>query len=416
MSDFGIALYSPFASTSVLPTQKRVTVKFAAAIRLKPLVLTSGTVNSSPGTEHHDAGKVPTRRKMERRHHPFNSRGGSWNCLLLLFFLLIFTAVIINFLLYVYLDQIHWPSRYSSVDPSNCPHGSFRMGKMKNCNPWLSCDMIRKEVHKIKLVGEGAIKKVYLAEWKEMKVALSQLTQPELLDDFAHGLQMLKTLQSRHVVTLLGYCDEDHTILTEYHPFGSLRDLDKTFALPKYQSLNTWQTRFRLAIDYVSVINYLQSSPLGLLVMCDSNDLTKVLSQYLLTSDFQVIANDLDALPAVDKDRGVLIKCGHREITGDFVAPEQLWPHGSDVEFSDDLMPAYDEKTDIWKIPAVTDHLLGHVAGSDLVRFHLFDIHAECNKKNPSERPSAQIVLESYRRIYTLLMKDMAISETRKML
>ncbi|XP_063309348.1 protein O-mannose kinase [Pelobates fuscus] len=353
---------------------------------------------------------------MDRRHHAFNKKGDSWNCLLLLFFLLIFTVVSINIFLYVYLDQMYQPSKYSQVDPSMCLQGHFRMGRMKDCSSWLSCESIGKEVRKLKLVGEGAVKKVFLAEWKEMKVAFSQLTQLELLDDFVHGLRMLQSLQSRHVVTLLGFCEKDHTILTEYHPLGSLKDLDKTFALPRYKSLNTWQTRFRLAIDYVGIINYLHNSPLGVLVMCDSNDLNKVLSQFLLTSDFQVIANDLDALPAVDKDKGILVKCGHREITGDFVAPEQLWPHGPGVEFSDDLMPPYDEKTDIWKIPAVTDYLLGHVTGSDIVRFHLFDIHSECGKQNPLERPSAQTVLETYRRVFTLLMKDMAVSETREML
>ncbi|XP_053319433.1 protein O-mannose kinase [Spea bombifrons] len=350
---------------------------------------------------------------MER--HPFR-RGSSWNCLLFLLFLLLFTVIFINLLLYVYLNQIYVPSEYNELDPSVCPRGYFKMGMMKNCSPWLSCNDIKKGVRKLKLVGEGAVKKVFLAEWKQMKVALSQLILKEFLDDFMHGLRMLQSLQSRHVVTLLGYCEESNTILTEYHPLGSLKDLDKTFALPKYQSLNTWQNRLRLAVDYVSIISYLHNSPIGTLVMCDSNDLNKVLSQFLLTSDFHVVANDLDALPLVDERKGILVKCGKREIMGVFVAPEQLWPYGPDVKFSDDLMPPYDEKTDIWKIPSVTDYLLGHVAGSDIVRFHLFDVHSGCSKTNPSERPSAQIVLDVYRRILALLMKEFAVSETREML
>ncbi|KAM4809994.1 protein O-mannose kinase [Rhinophrynus dorsalis] len=352
---------------------------------------------------------------MQRKLHG-SRNSASWNCLLVLFLLLLFTIVVINLLLYVYLDHVFGASRYSKVESQVCPHGYFKMGSMKDCSPWLSCEAVKKEVRKLKLVGEGAVKKVFLSEWKEMKVALSQLTSSDLQNDFLHGLNMLQSLQSKHVVTFLGYCEEHHSILTEYHPLGSLKDLDKTFNLLKYQSFNTWQNRLRLAIDYVSIINYLHNSPLGTLVMCDSNDLNKVLSQYLLTSDFHVVANDLDALPLVDRDKGILVKCGKREITGHFVAPEQLWPYGEDVEFSDDLMPAYDEKTDIWKIPAVTDHLLGHVDGSDIVRFHLFDIHAACRKKNPSERPSAQTVLDTYRRVLALLMKEMAVSETKEML
>ncbi|KAM4709549.1 protein O-mannose kinase [Discoglossus pictus] len=350
---------------------------------------------------------------MERKFHGKNS---SWNCLLLLLILLVLTVLFVNFLLFVYLDRVYLSSRYSPVDSNTCPNGYFRMGQMKNCSPWLSCEAIKKDVRKLKPVGEGAVKKVFLAEWKEMKVALAQLTVLDLQDDFFHGLRMLQSLPSRHVVTLVGYCEESYSIVTEYHPLGSLRDLDTTFSLHKYQTLNTWQTRLRLAIDYVGIINYLHNSPLGTLVMCDSNDLDKVLSQYLLTSDFRVVANDLDALPLVDKDKSILVKCGQREIMGDFVAPEQLWPHGPDMEFKDELMSPYDEKTDIWKIPAVTDYLLGHVDGSDIVRFHLFNIHGECRKKKPTDRPSAQTVLDNYRKVLALLMKEMAVSETKEML
>lgn len=227
---------------------------------------------------------------------------------------------------------------------------------------------------------------------------------------------MLKSLQSKHVVKLIGYCEEEFTILTEYHPLGSLKNLNEILTLPKYKSSNTWHRRFMLAIDYVSIIHYLHTSPLGSLVMCDSNELDKVLSQYLLTSDFHVVVNDLDALPLVNKSAGKLIKCGHRELQGDFVAPEQLWPYGKEqAPFEDNLMPPYDEMSDIWKIPAVSNFLLGNVKGSDLVRFHLFDIHAAC-KKSPAERPSAQIVLDTYRKVLTSLIREIGIPGPREML
>lgn len=352
---------------------------------------------------------------MEKRFHG-GKRNGHWNCLLLLVILLLFTVVFINVLLYVYLEHIYVSPSYPYADPGTCPQGYFKISNMKNCSAWLTCEGVNKEVRRLKLVGEGAVKKVYLSEWKELKVALSQLTVPALQEDFFHGLRMLQSLQSRHVVTLVGYCEENKSILTEYHPLGSLKNLENTFNLPKYKNFNTWQNRLSLAIDYVSIIRYLHNSPLGVLVMCDSNDLDKVLSQYLLTSDFHLVANDLDALPLVDKEKGVSVKCGSREISGDFVAPEQLWPYGSEKEFSNDLMLPYDEKTDIWKIPAVTDYLLGYVEGSDIVRFHLFDIHTECKKKNPEERPSAQTVLDAYKRIMTLLMKALSVSDVRDML
>lgn len=328
---------------------------------------------------------------------------------------LLLAMALMNVLLYLCLDWFFISPRRSVVDSSHCPPGYFRMGQMNNCSPWLTCEELTKEVRQLKRVGEGAVKRVFLSEWKERKVALSRLTSLEMQEDFLHGLQMLKSLQSKHVVTLLGYCEEDSTILTEYHPLGSLSNLEETLNLSKYQSANTWQRRLQLAIDYVSIIDFLHHSPLGTRVMCDSSDLPKTLSQYLLTSNFSIVANDLDALPLVNHSSGTLVKCGHRQLHGDFVAPEQLWPHGEDVPFQDDLMPPYDEKVDIWKIPDVSSFLLGHVEGSDMVRFHLFDIHKACKSQTPAERPTARAVLDTYHKVLSSL-RETLMPPTREML
>ncbi|XP_075853289.1 protein O-mannose kinase isoform X3 [Microcebus murinus] len=328
---------------------------------------------------------------------------------------LLLSMALMNVLLYLCLGRVFTSPQHSIGNPRDCPYGHFKIGQMKNCSPWLSCEELRTEVRQLKRVGEGAVKRVFLSEWKEQKVALSRLTSLEMKDDFLHGLQMLKSLQSKRVVTLLGYCEDDNTILTEYHPLGSLSNLEETLNLSKYQHVNTWQHRLQLAMNYVSIINYLHQSPLGTLVMCDSNDLPKTLSQYLLTSNFSIVANDLDALPLVNHSSRTLVKCGHRELHGDFVAPEQLWPFGEDVPFRDDLMPSYDEKIDIWKIPDVSGFLLGHVEGSDMVRFHLFDIHKACKSQTPAERPTAQDILDTYQKVLNSL-RDTVMSQTREML
>lgn len=328
---------------------------------------------------------------------------------------LLLSMALMNVLLYLCLDRLVTTPRGPAVQPGRCPPGHFSMGQVTTCSPWLSCEQLRTEVRPLKRVGEGAVKTVFLSEWKERKVALSRLTRPEVRDDFLHGLRMLQALQSEHVVTLLGYCEDDDTILTEYHPLGSLGNLEATLNLTKYRRLNTWQHRLQLALGYVAILDFLHRSPLGTLVMCDSSDLPKTLSQYLLTANFSIVLNDLDALPLVNHSSGALVKCGHRELHGDFVAPEQLWPFGEDVPFQDDLMPAYDEKSDIWKIPDVSSFLLGHVEGSDMVRFHLFDIHKACKSQVPAERPTAQAVLDTYQKVLNLL-RDTATSQSREML
>uniref|UniRef100_H3C7T0 Protein O-mannose kinase n=1 Tax=Tetraodon nigroviridis TaxID=99883 RepID=H3C7T0_TETNG len=281
----------------------------------------------------------------------------------------------------------------------------FSTATMRACAPWLGCH-IRSQVRPLKLIGQGAMKQVYLAEWQGQKVALSRLTAREYLDDFLHGVSMLQALQGPLVVQLVGFCLEDNTLVTEFHPLGLL-NLEAVLAQERYRRRNTWQARLRLALDYVSVLHFLHNSPAGRRVMCDSNSLEKTLSQFLLTSDFHLLANDLEALPEVDPSRGLLAKCGPRELTGDFVAPEQLWPHRNrGVAFSDRLMPGYDERTDIWKIPEVTRFLMGGVPGADLVHFHLFPVHERCKSRDPGQRPSALEVLRAYQAVYSSIARE----------
>lgn len=255
---------------------------------------------------------------------------------------------------------------------------------------------------------------VYLSEWQGQKVAVCVLSSEQYKADFLHGVSMLRSLQSVRVVSLVGVCEEDGVFVTEYHPLGSALALDSILAQDRYRSQDSWHVRLRLALDYVVFLVFLHNSPVGTRVMCDSNDLQKTLSQFLLTTDLRLLANDLDALPLVEHG-GQGIKCGHRQLVGEFVAPEQRWPHGEEVPFSDDLMPGYDEKSDIWKIPDVTRSLLGRVSGSDVIHLHLFQIHAECKRQNPKLRPSAHEVLSVYRSVYDS-MKESHTESVRDML
>lgn len=318
-----------------------------------------------------------------------------------------------NVLLYIYLDTVYQDSAPPSAH-TNCHTGYFKVGTMSSCTPWLQCAEIRADVRRLRMIGQGAVKKVYLSEWQGQKVAVSVLSSEHYKDDFLHGVSMLRSLQSVRVVTLVGVCKEDGVFVTEYHPLGSALTLEATLAQDRYLRLNSWQTRLRLALDYVAFLVFLHNSPGGTRVMCDSNDLHKTLSQFLLTSDLRLLANDLDALPRVEPG-GQGVKCGHNQLTGEFVAPEQLWPYGEDVPFSDDRMPGYDEKSDIWKIPDVTRFLLGHVSGSDVIHFHLFQIHAQCKKQDPRLRPSAHEVMSVYRSAYDS-MKESHTEIVRDML
>lgn len=84
--------------------------------------------------------------------------------------------------------------------------------------------------------------------------------------------------------------------------------------------------------------------------MCDINSLDKFLIQYLLFEDMYLVLNDVDSVVEMifvgGEWRG--IKCGKRELEGEFVVLEQKWI--GVIEFNDIEMQIYDEKIDIWKV------------------------------------------------------------------
>ena len=180
---------------------------------------------------------------------------------------------------------------------------------------------------------------VFLGSWHGHEVAVSTLRTSLYIEDFQHGLKMLKLLQPNPLVTqLVGWCTEQHRYVTEYHRHGSADLLPTLVASQNHmQSFSLPYWRFRFCLNYVDILVLLHGgSSAGVRVMCDSNDLYKLLQQFLITVDFRLVLNDLDALPEVTNTSK--IKCGHREIVSDFAAPEQLWPF-DDVDFDDADMP-----------------------------------------------------------------------------
>lgn len=235
--------------------------------------------------------------------------------------------------------------------------------------------------------------------WLGHDVAVNLLANPAYREDFLHGLHMLRQLRSKvNVTQIVGFCEQNNIFVTELHPLGSADHLEAIFLKEYFRILDTLSVRFALCEQYVNILRSLHDNPDGARVMCDSNDVKKTLSQFLLRDDVTLILNDVDALPLVDKTHGKLIKCGHHELFGTFVAPEQLWPH-EDRDFNDTEMLGYDEKVDIWKIPDVCDAFLGHVEGSARLRLQLLPVHLKCKSVDPTHRPSARDVQEVYERV-----------------
>lgn len=65
-----------------------------------------------------------------------------------------------NVLIYLYLDSLYQTDQHLVSSHVGCLPLHFKMTTMKNCTPWLHCSQIHAEVRKLKLIGQGAVKKV----------------------------------------------------------------------------------------------------------------------------------------------------------------------------------------------------------------------------------------------------------------
>lgn len=241
---------------------------------------------------------------------------------------------------------------------------------------------------------------VFHGTWHGYNVAVSALKTSLYVEDFQHGLKMLTMLQPSSLVSqLVGWCSDQNLYVTEYHRHRSADSLMNLLASKNHiRNLSSPHWRFKFCLHYVDILVLLHGgSSAGVRVMCDSNDLYKLLQQLLITADFRLVLNDLDAVPEVTNMSK--IKCGQKEIISDFVAPEQLWPF-DDVNFDDAYMPGYDEKTDIWKVPDVCLHFLRNCSECLFIKNWLFKIHNRCKENDPSRRPSAPEVHEVYHTIW----------------
>ena len=89
-----------------------------------------------------------------------------------------------------------------------------------------------------------------------------------------------------------------------FYKQGSARYLDRLLQPPMHSHYNNIETKLQLSVDHVRIMDYLHNSPIGVRVQCDGGTPHKLLSQYLITDDLQLIVNDVDSLKEVANDGG----------------------------------------------------------------------------------------------------------------
>ena len=122
------------------------------------------------------------------------------------------------------------------------------------------------------IVGEGGCGKVYrgtLRDGKKVAVKRSQPGQRQGFAEFQAEIKVLSKIRHRHLVSLIGYCDERHEMILvyEFMENGTLRDHlynwneDCTISTPRSQL--SWEQRLEICIGSACGIDYLHTGSDG---------------------------------------------------------------------------------------------------------------------------------------------------------
>eukprot|EP00043_Microstomoeca_roanoka_P014265 m.141083 g.141083 ORF g.141083 m.141083 type:complete len:362 (-) comp15971_c0_seq24:911-1996(-) len=299
------------------------------------------------------------------------------------------------------------------ISPSNascqpCPSSHFTSPPyVIACRQMLDCSDISTQITHLAKFSAGGVKTLFKGSWRHGGQVIVARPWPQLLEDFQMGFKNLQQMGHHPlVVQPIGYCEDPPALVFPLYRHGSALNVN----LLAQGLEDVLEFRGQLIEDYASILVYLhhQASSEGSYVMCDAITVDKLLSQFLISDDYRLILNDVDALPLAT---GKTIKCGHRQLSGDFVAPEQRWPHPN-RPFDDAEMPPYDEKVDIWRVPETItalldcDELSRHEYCA-AIRPYLAMLRGRCKRLNPETRPDARWVLDTVRKLrYVLKLQE----------
>ena len=317
---------------------------------------------------------------------------------------------------------------YKRMDPSSCrigfifsrgkcipcPQGTFALEQWVVCVPLLSCDDFSYAVQ----VGEPLYSvgnwMFSTARWNNYDVMYAVLTSSGHKATFE--FDSIQTLfPHNNILYPIGVCNREGEMpellfVSNTVVLGSASDLDTI--LSSKTGCENKIVRFKLAMDYIKILFHLHSKHKIVnreahFVLCNSHSLSLLLSQFLVTSDFELVLGALDNLPQVnsgaDHDKKDKVLCSLNELSGDFIATEQEWPHQSSKVFNPALQPGYTEKADIWKIPDVTRAIMGKEFDDTNIFDLLEVVHRACKATEPSRRPTAEQVLYEYQFAWKLL-------------
>ncbi len=288
---------------------------------------------------------------------------------------------------------------------NSCPEETFSLPGWISCKKHLVCDQIEHDVRIINSLFDIGRWNFKMAEWSGYQSIHASIKTEDTLPTIIEPDIVSEILRNSSLLYPIGFCTETKAIVYVKPSLSRIRGpankLDTLFA--HHVDCDNWIVRFRLAIDFVRMLAWLHSTPGGPVVFCNSFNLEHTFQQLAITENWELTLGTFDNLKQVKT--GSLIKCSDKEIEGNFVAPEQRWPYRGLKVFNIQQQPSYSESTDVWKIPDVTESLLGSLKmeGQRSPLIYLSGTHSKCKNVDPGSRPSATQVLQKYMEVWTFL-------------
>ena len=291
---------------------------------------------------------------------------------------------------------------------SQCRQGTFGLLHWTSCTKFLSCDDFVTDIRPVSLLWQTDHWQYYLANWNSFRLVYAQKyidSFSDSADDFDKGWETATELSPyQGLLYPVGCCAGTKTMV--YGVADEIYPLTQLDSVLKKRKCNNWMVRFKLAMDYVRLLDYLHLHPSGPYVLCNSHSLDILLSQFAISEHFELLLANFENLPSGHEP----IVCSHRELSGNFIAPEQNWPYSHYKMFNIDEQPGYFHTSDIWKVPDVTKSLLGDSKESKKILNYLVHIHHMCKTTDYTWRPSAKDILTEYETIWNALVGDYSTS------
>ncbi|KAG7993573.1 hypothetical protein I3843_01G010700 [Carya illinoinensis] len=139
------------------------------------------------------------------------------------------------------------------------------------------------------LIGEGGFGKVYKGTLKnDTKVAVkrSDPTHGQGLEEFQTEIIVLSQIRYRHLVSLIGYCDERHEMILvyEFMEKGTLRDhlyhSDDNYEKSTSVSELSWEQRLEICIGAAKGLHYLHTGQAGGIIHRDVKSTNILLDEH----------------------------------------------------------------------------------------------------------------------------------------